>query len=67
MQPAWGTDKATKTGRSGRTAAERETMDRLSAKAARLSTAQLATLAGKYRALGRLDIVDAIYTELIGR
>jgi len=42
-------------------------MDRLSEKAAKLSPEQLAQLAGKYRLLGRLDILDAIYTELVGR
>lgn len=64
---AWGQEKATRTGRSGCTEAEREAMDRLSAKAAKLTTDQLAALSGKYRALGRMDIVDALYTELIGR
>ncbi len=64
---AWGQEKAARTGRSGASAAERETLARLSEKAAKLSNSQLAALSGKYRRLGRLDIVDAIYTELIAR
>jgi hypothetical protein len=55
------------TGRSRFTAAELEKMDRLSEKASRLSSRQLSELAAKYRALDRMDIVDAIYTELAGR
>lgn len=55
------------TGRIRFTAEELVKMDRMAEKAARLSSKQLATLAGKYRALGRKDIVDAIYGELMGR
>ncbi len=55
------------TGRSRFTETELAKMDRLSEKASRLTTRQLAELAGKYRAMGRMEIVDAIYTELMGR